>query len=172
MLRGQSGHGRQDRPGARRPDDRERGTQQEARAEPVAARHPAARARREWLEQPAGPFGQGRHEQHQSGEGQEDDRDRVQQILRQAERREHARGGQGEDHERECQTESDAQRPATPARRPRREHDGHDRQHAGRQERGETGDHGRENEGHAHTHHARPSCALRLRRPRSLFGER
>ena len=134
----------------------ERGSEHEARRESVPAREPAARARRERLEQPARPLGEQRREQHQPDEGEQHDGDRVQEILRQAERGEHPRCGQRERDEREREAERDAQRPATAARRPGGEHDGHDRQHTGREERGQTGDHGREDQRDAHGAIARP----------------
>ena len=97
---------------ARSPDDRERGPQYQAGRESVAARQSACRACRKRLEQAPRPLRERwRHEQ-EAGERQEHHGDRVQQILRQAERSEDARGRQGEHHERERKTDGDTERPA------------------------------------------------------------
>ena len=150
ILRGERGHGRQDRPGAGRPDDRQRGTEGDAGEEAVAGRERAARPRGDRLEEAAGPLGERRHEQHEPREGEQDDRDRVQQILRQPERGEHARRGQRECDERHREAQGDSQRTAAAARRRRREDDRDDGQRAGREERRQARDDRGEDQGDAH----------------------
>ena len=109
MLGGERRHGCQNRPGARRPDERQRRSEHDARPEAVTAARSAARARGEWLEEPARPLGEERREQHETDEGEQEHGDRVQDVLRQPERVEHARGGEREGDEREREPDGDAE---------------------------------------------------------------
>ena len=140
----------EDRPGTGCPDDREGRAEHESGAEPLSHPEPSARSRRERLEHATRPVAERREQEHESDDREQHDRDRVQQILRQVEGREHARGRQGEGDERACEAEGDAEWTTAPGRRRRRENDRNEREHTRREEGGQTRHEGGEQQRDAH----------------------
>ena len=140
-------HGGEDRPGAGRVDEAQRGADEQARGEAVAAR---ARAQpRERRERALEALAELRDDQREPEQRQHDDRDVAQRVGAQPDAADDLRDADDRDRERRRQPDDDAERAPPPARSARREHRREHRQHARRHGRAGA-DHQREEQQEQH----------------------